>query len=215
MKRSHRELSESDFNDVLKQIAEKHRAGVDQLASSEIQSFMGFDADSQVAFRELATGGVLDKKGTQWKVSESRLPMGLGLLLSDDLGSAEGGADLKEIINKWLEPHAGADMSGLISEYAVLASVSQGAPSATITALLQAWVETQNPRSPRGAPGRTPPRSIYPAVPRCLRYALQVCLERRDRTSLGPGSAGPRLLLLGFGNLRKCYRGSSRFWKTG
>ncbi len=165
VERSHREISESDFNDFLKRIAEKHRAGVDQLASSDIQSFIGFDADSRIAFRELATGGVLEKKGTEWKVSESRLPMGLGLLLSDDLASAAAGADLKEVINKWLEPHAGADMSGLIVEFAVLASVSQGAPPATVTALLQAWIDTQNPRSPKGDPVE---RRLAAYVPQCL-----------------------------------------------
>jgi len=163
--RSNRHMSEEGFNDFLRQIAERHRKGIRQLGKSEIEDLIAFDADSRDTFRELTTGGVLEKDGARWKVSGTRLPMAFGLLLSDELASAPADADLKELIAKWLEPHTGADMGALIIEFAVLASVAQGAPSEIIANLLQAWIETQNPRSPAGDPIE---RRLTAYMPQCL-----------------------------------------------
>ena len=163
--RSDREMSENGFNDFLRQIAEKYRDGVQQLATSDVLGFIGFDADSRNAFRELATGGVLERKSTGWIVSEGRLPMALGLLLSDELSSTLKDANLTELIAKWLEPHTGSDLEALIIEFAVLASVSQNASSTVITALLRSWIETQNPQSPAGDPIE---RRLVAYMPECL-----------------------------------------------
>jgi hypothetical protein len=150
--RSNPGISEDAFNDFLRQIAERYRAGVQQLAKSEVEGYIGFDADSLDAFRDLTTGGVLEKEGPRWKVSAARLPMALGLLLCDELAAAPQDANLKEKIANWLEPHTGSDMEALIIEYAVLASVAQGATPTIVANLLQAWIDTQNPRSPAGSP---------------------------------------------------------------
>jgi hypothetical protein len=163
--RSNRQMSEDGFNDFLRQIAEKHRDGVQQLGKSEIEGFIAFHADSRDAFRELTTGGVLEKDGSRWKVSEERLSMALGLLLGDELATTQGNVNLKERIAKWLEPHTGADLEARIIEFAVLASVAQGAPSAIVANLLQAWIDTQNPRSPAGDPIE---RRLSAYMPQCL-----------------------------------------------
>jgi hypothetical protein len=163
--RSNRHMSENGFNDFLRQIAEKYRDGVQQLAKSEIEGFIGFDADSRDVFRDLATGGVLEQQGLRWKVSEARLPMALGLLLGDELSTAPEDADLNERIAKWLEPHTGSDIEALIIEYAVLTSVAQGATPQNIANLLQVWIDTQNPRSPAGSPIE---RRLIAYLPQCL-----------------------------------------------
>lgn len=169
--RSNREMSADGFNDFLKQIAENYRDGVQQLAKSEIEEYIGFDVDSRDAFRDLATGGVLKKEGPRWKVSEARLPMALGLLLGDELSAAPADANLKERIAKWLEPHTGSDMEALIIEYAVLASVAQGATPPIIANLLQSWIDTQNPRSPAGSPIE---RRLTAYMPQCLDAYVEV-----------------------------------------
>ena len=150
--RSNRHMSVDAFNDFLRQIAEKRREGVEKLGNSEIEDSISLDTDSREAFRELTTGGVLVRDGARWKVSEARLPMALGLLLGDELTSAPAGTDLKELIAKWLEPHTGADFVAFIIEYAVLALIAQDGPSETVAILLQAWIDTQNPRSRAGDP---------------------------------------------------------------
>ena len=111
------------------------------------------------------TGGVLEKDGIRWKVSEARLSMALGLLLGDELAAAQQDANLKERIATWLEPHTGSDMEALIVEYAVLASVAQGVRSAIVATLLQVWIDTQNPRSPVGSPIE---RRLTAYMPQCL-----------------------------------------------
>jgi hypothetical protein len=169
--RSNLEMSEDAFNDFLMQIAERYRGGVQQLAKSEVEEYIGFDADIRDAFRDLTTSGVLEKEGPRWKVSEARLPMALGLLLGDELAKAPEDANLKERIAKWLEPHTGSDMEALITEYAVLASVAQGAPPTIISNLLQAWIDTQNPRSPVGSPIE---RRLTAYMPQCLNAYVEV-----------------------------------------
>jgi hypothetical protein len=163
--RSNPEMSEDAFNDFLRQIAERYRVGVQQLAKSEIEEYIGFDTDSRDAFRDLTTSGVLEKEGPRWKVSEARLPVALGLLLGDELAKALEDSNLKERIARWLEPHTGSDMEALIIEYAVLASVAQGATPTIIANLLQAWIDTQNPRSPVGSPIE---RRLTAYMPQCL-----------------------------------------------
>jgi hypothetical protein len=163
--RSNLEMSEDAFNDFLRQIAERYRVGVQQLAKSEIEEYIGFDADSRDAFRDLTTSGVLEKEGPRWKVSEARLPVALGLLLGDELAKELEDSNLKERIAMWLEPHTGSDMEALIIEHAVLASVAQGAPPTIIANLLQAWIDTQNPRSPVGSPIE---RRLTAYMPQCL-----------------------------------------------
>ena len=169
--RSNRGMSQDGFNDFLRQIAEKYRDGVQQLAKSQIEEYIGFDADSRDAFRDLTTGGVLKKNGSRWTVSEARLPMALGLLLGDELSAASADANLKEKIAKWLEPHTGSDMEALIIEYAVLASVAQQATPTIIANVLQAWIDTQNPRSPVGSPIE---RRLTAYMPQCLDAYVEV-----------------------------------------
>jgi hypothetical protein len=163
--RSNLEMSEDAFNDFLRQIAERYRDGVQQLAKTEVEEYIGFDADFRDAFRDLTTSGVLEKEGPRWKVSEARLPMALGLLLGDELAKILQDSNLKERIARWLEPHTGSDMEALIIEYAVLASVAQGATPTIVANLLQAWIDTQNPRSPVASPIE---RRLTAYMPQCL-----------------------------------------------
>lgn len=165
--RSDRHMSEEDFSSFLRQVAERYREeGKSGLKKRDIEEFIGYDTNTRDAFRELATGGVLRKEGTQWIVSKDRLPLALGLLFSDKLQIAAGAdRSLKEEIASWLEPHTGSDLEALIIEYAVLASVARSAERGIVANLLRAWIDTQNPRSPVGSPVE---RRLCAYVPQCL-----------------------------------------------
>lgn len=186
-------ISEDAFNDILKQIAERQRDGVQRLAKSEVEQYIGFDSETRRTFTDLTTSGVLEKDGSRWKVSGTRLPMALGLLLGDELTSAQSSADLKELIAKWLEPHTGSDMEALIIEYAVLASVAQGASSTIIANLLQAWIETQNPRSPVGSPIE---RRLTAYIPQCLDAYVELAKSVWSSTKEHPWAQ--EVLIAGF-----------------
>lgn len=145
-------LSEDQFNDFLREIAERYRDGVQRIARNDIEQYVGFDADSRNTFRDLTTGGVLEREGSRWRVVEARLPMALGLLLGDELARDKESTTLKEQIATWLEPHTGSDMEALIIEYAVLASIARTSETMIVATLLRSWIDTQNPRSPAGSP---------------------------------------------------------------
>ena len=111
------------------------------------------DSDGATAIRELASGGVLVSQGGRWVVSANRLPLGLGLLLCDQLRKVDSKSrDVREEIASWLEPHTGSDFEGLIIEYALLGAVKVDAERVIISELLLAWINAQNPRSPKGSP---------------------------------------------------------------
>lgn len=158
-------ISEDQFNDFLREIAEQYREGVQRITRSDIEQYIGFDTDSRNTFRDLTTGGVLEKDGGRWKVSEARLPMALGLLLGDELARKKENIAFKEQIATWLEPHTGSDMEALIIEYAVLASIAKAVATMIVTTLLQAWIDTQNPRSPAGSPIE---QRLTAYMPQCL-----------------------------------------------
>lgn len=164
--RKTRPLSESEFNTLLRQIAERYREDVKTHTKKDIQDFIGTDSDSAGAFQELTTGGVLEQRGARWTVDAARLPVGLGLLLSDELQNAlTADQDLKETIASWLEPYTNSDLEALIVEYALLASISQEADRKIISSLLLAWINTQNPRSRAGSPIE---RHLCAYMPQCL-----------------------------------------------
>jgi hypothetical protein len=194
--RSIRPMSEESFNAFLRQVAEHYRESDDGLKNSEIGEFIGLDADTRAAFRELVTGGVLKQQGTRWMVNEERLPLALGLLLGDALQTAAAdGRNLKEVIASWLEPHTGSDMEALIVEYALLASYSQNAAPPVIVGLLLAWIDTQNPRSPRGSPIE---RRLVAYMPNCLDVYVHVA--ESVWSSKGDHPWAQEVLLRGFVN---------------
>lgn len=151
--RRDREMSDEAFSNLLKQMAEQFRLGKPSVRTGDLEAMLSPDVDSADAIRELATGGVLVSQGGLWIVSESRLPFGLGLLLCDRLRKVDSKSrDVREEIASWLEPHTGSNFEGLIIEYALLGAVKAEAERVIVAELLLAWINTQNPRSPKGSP---------------------------------------------------------------
>lgn len=151
--RRDREMSDEAFSNLLKQLAEQYRLGKPTVKTGDLEAMLSPDGDNADAIRELATGGVLVSEGGHWIVSDSRLPLGLGLLLCDRLRKVESKfRDIREEIASWLEPHTGSDFEGLIIEYALLSAVKVEAERVIISELLLSWINAQNPRSPKGSP---------------------------------------------------------------
>jgi hypothetical protein len=151
--RRDRQLSEEAFNDLLKQLAEEYRSGKLPVRGGELAAMLSPEVEPAAVVRELSTGGVLLSDGGRWRVDESRLPLALGLLLCDWLGKVDlTVANPDEEIALWLEPHTGLDIESAILEYAFLYSLSRGVAEKIVRSLLLAWIGTQNPKSPRGAP---------------------------------------------------------------
>jgi transcriptional regulator with XRE-family HTH domain len=151
--RRDREMSDDAFSNLLRQMAEQYHLGKPSLRTGDLEAMLPPDSDGAAAIRELATGGVLASQGCSWVVSGNRLPLGLGLLLCDQLRKVDSKSrNVQEEIASWLEPHTGSDFEGLIIEYALLAAVGVDATQVIISELLLAWINTQNPRSPKGSP---------------------------------------------------------------
>lgn len=146
-------LSEEAFNELLKQLAEAYRNGISDVRAGDLKAMLSPEAEPAAVVRELSTGGVLVSGDGRWKVDESRLAFALGLLLCDRLAKVElSAANPDEEIASWLEPHTGSDIESSILEFAFLCSLSRGFTTKTTSSLLLAWIGSQNPRSPRGAP---------------------------------------------------------------
>jgi hypothetical protein len=151
--RRDREMSDDAFSNLLKQMAEQYRFGKPSVKTGDLEAMLPPDGDRADAIRELATGGVLVSEVGRWVVSNSRLPFGLGLLLCDELQKVDPkSGDVREEIASWLEPHTGSDLESLIIEYALLGAVKVDAERVIVSELLLAWINTQNPRSPKGSP---------------------------------------------------------------
>lgn len=157
-------------------MAEQHRLGKPSVRTGDIEAMLSPDGDSADAIRELATGGVLVSQGGLWFVGSSRLPFGLGLLLCDRLRKVESKSrDVREEIASWLEPHTGSDFEGLIIEYALLGALRVGAERVIISELLLTWINTQNPRAPKGSPME---RRLCAYLPQAADAYLEVSYAR-------------------------------------
>jgi hypothetical protein len=146
------QLSEEAFNDLLQQLADEYRSGNLPVRAGELRAMLSSEVDPATVIQELSTGGVLVSDGGRWKVDASRLPFALGLLLCDYLGKLDEAAqNPTDEIALWLEPHAGSDIESAVLESAFFCA-SHGLSGKIVSGLLLAWINTQNPRSPRGAP---------------------------------------------------------------
>jgi hypothetical protein len=160
------ELSENEFNQLLREIAEKRLKGAEGFRDADLKEMLALKSDAVAAVRELATGGVLTRRGTSWIVDPSRVALGLGLLLSDRLIQArEESKSLKEEIASWLEPLTGWDLQSQILENAVLHTSSASSNTEIIAELLFAWINIQNPKSTPEQPIERSFVAYLPLVP--------------------------------------------------
>ena len=136
------ELDNNSFQSQIMSLAQKQLEKFGEpIRGHEVMNFV----NNKEILNEISTGGILREKRGSYKVSKEYLHYGLGLLLLEKLEEANENNILSEVIEKWLEPHAGMDINAEICHYACLIVLHEANAEIQIqTALLHAWVSHQN-----------------------------------------------------------------------
>ncbi|MBS1997634.1 MAG: hypothetical protein JSS86_15035, partial [Cyanobacteria bacterium SZAS LIN-2] len=117
-------LSNDQFNEMLKGLGKQFLDGQKQWQPNELISQFSLNEDSLQTFKELSTGGVLERVESGWQIQAQSLALGLGLLLCDQLKEAEQSQqDLQETLASWIEPCSGTDLISQALELAALHSL--------------------------------------------------------------------------------------------
>lgn len=144
-------ISDQSFQDIVAGLAGKHLERSDvvkkHLSSQDINEVLVLVSEKTRVFQELTTGGILRRHGSgQYRVDENSLIYGFGLLLANEVLDASEQDDLKDLIGRWLEPHAEMDIKARICEIAALHALQiEGYSLAKRVALLYSWVTSKNP----------------------------------------------------------------------
>jgi len=140
-------LTDEDFQNVIRQLAESSERRQTQISPQTVANTLPLFQDQQLLLQELQTGGVLQPSKGKFRVNKQVLIYGFGLLLVDEVEqSAPTEQDYRETIAQWLEPHAEMDLKASICEFAALHALRiEALPQEAKVALLEAWIESQNP----------------------------------------------------------------------
>lgn len=173
-------LSDDDFQAVLRDLARQRREGMPSVSRGEIAELLELHPKKDDIFRELETSGVFRRHSGRYRVDDMLLAHGLGLLLADEALDATQNPmiDVRETIERWLEPHAEMDLKSRICEVAALHSLeSSDYPTNIQAILLHWWLTSKNP----GAEVESAFRAYFPLG--CQAYftlAEMVCSEPHD-----------------------------------
>jgi hypothetical protein len=151
-------LDDNAFQNLLRDLAGKHRAGEQSIRDRELTALLPFPNPEVV--EELRTSGVFRERNGKFEVQEHYLILAFALLLVDEIEEAvHAGRDVDETIAEWLEPHPAMDIKAHICETAALHALqSDNVPSYARVALLLAWMKSQN----IGADAETTIRAYFP-----------------------------------------------------
>jgi hypothetical protein len=140
-------LTVEEFQNLIRRLAEQHLIAHFSFSEEDVTGALPTSLDRSAVLEELRTGGVLQESGGKYTVNKQSLVYGLGLLLVDQLREAvNGDDDPREVIARWMEPHAEMDIKAEISEFAVLYVLgSDILPLKHKVALLESWVGSSNP----------------------------------------------------------------------
>jgi hypothetical protein len=143
-------LDDQAYQSVLMELARRARTGETRFAEDDVERVLPRGTDRDAVLVDLSTSGVFVASAGLLRVEESRLTLGMGLLLSEEVREcASRGDAVHDLIEQWLEPEAGLDIKGSIVEAASVHALStHGYPLPGAIALLRAWANVQN------APGR-------------------------------------------------------------
>lgn len=139
-------LNVDEFQNVIRELAEQHQAAHFTFTEQELRGvFPG--SDRSAVLEELRTGRVLNEAGGKYQVNKQSLVHGFALLLVDQLREAANAQnDPREVIAKWMEPHAEMDLKAEISEFAILYVLGSNIlPTDYEVALLESWIGSNNP----------------------------------------------------------------------
>ena len=145
-------IDDQSFQNLIKGLAQKARQYSNNISEKDIAEQLPFIHDKQVVFDDLVSGGILHDKTGSYQVDESRLILGFGLLLADQVEHVQSDLDhpvgLNEIIASWLEPHPEMGIKAKILETAALhvLSLQDNFSESCQVALLHAWLTCKNPQ---------------------------------------------------------------------
>lgn len=135
--------SETDFRRAIMMLAERQRGSQRLDTSDLVDASIGIEHDALLG--ELISSGMLVRQGVHWKVEPSRLALGLGLLLVDQLLKERTQRDPAEVLASWLEPSPDMELKTNIVEHAVLHALrSTHCPSDIRTLLIAQWLAMRN-----------------------------------------------------------------------
>jgi len=142
------DLNDEAFQDLVRELARKNQEGKRYVNGREIERCLPSYSDRQAIIQELRSGGILRGRGNRYEVDKRLLIYGFGLLLVDQLEqAASDDIDLQEALAEWLEPNPDMDIKAHICEFAALHALSvRGFPREAKVALLEAWVNSHNPK---------------------------------------------------------------------
>jgi hypothetical protein len=140
-------LTVEEFQNFIRELAEKHQTAHFSFNEQDLAGALPPSLDRTSVLEELRSGGVLQESGGKYTVNKQSLVHGLGLLLVDQLREAiDRNDDPREVIARWMEPHAEMDIKAEITEFSVLYVLgSDILPLTHKVALLESWVGSSNP----------------------------------------------------------------------
>lgn len=140
------DLNHTDFQDLIRDLANKHFEKTDSLREREIEQLMRVGVNSRAILNELRTSNILHGDGNRLYVDKQYLIYGFGLLLVDELEKTlKDEIALEETLASWLEPHSDMDIKAEICAFAALHALQLPSISPTICViLLEAWISNRN-----------------------------------------------------------------------
>ena len=143
-------LTSTQFNDVIRELASKHRER-QYVTRRDIEDLLPQrDSDGRI-YQEIVDGGLLvarEQAPSTFAVEPTRLIYGLGMLLADDLGTAAAEAsrqELQERIAGWFEPHPEMELKVRICSSAIFhVLVDDRYPAIARRELLRYWLALRN-----------------------------------------------------------------------
>jgi hypothetical protein len=138
-------ITDSMFQQVLIRLAQDARAGDRGSGRQELMDVLPAHG-SDKALNDLCTSGVLDRNDDgRFTVSETRLPLAMGLLLASDVRRAcRNGEDAYNVASRALEHEDGRGITAAAAESAALVGLLDSKfPLTGAAALLRTWLERQ------------------------------------------------------------------------
>jgi len=143
------QLNRSQFQEFLHRMAER-LLGVDEVPRSEIVTELNAFGTGLDLLEELATGRILERKGSRgWTVNHRYLALAFGLLLAESARRAgtDGDESIDEAVRDFLEPQSDMDIKVEICGFALLHALEHADAGFTLPvrlALFRAWIQGRN-----------------------------------------------------------------------
>ncbi len=143
------QLNRNEFQEFLHRLAER-LLSVDEVPRSEIVTELNAFGTGLDLLEELATGRILERKGSRgWTVNRRYLVLAFGLLLAESAyrAGADGDESIDEAVRDFLEPQSDMDIKAEICGFALLHALERADAGFSLPvrlALFRAWIQGRN-----------------------------------------------------------------------